>query len=152
MKLDDERLGKYLDEIAAETIDIEKTIGQKGKKKNGLVQDPHILKSLKYSTIVIAEAIASTLQHILAKKYNVVIDGYMAVFSKSKDNEVISTKLLTRLQPFFRFRNMLVHQYWRVDNKVFESNLRDGLNDFRLFVNDIRKIIKEDSEETNKKY
>ena len=27
MKLDDERLGKYLDEIAAETIDIEKIIG-----------------------------------------------------------------------------------------------------------------------------
>jgi len=147
VKLDDKRLGKYLDEIAAETIDIEKTIGQKGKKRDDLVQqDPHILKSLKYSTIVIAEAIASTLQHILAKKYNVVIDGYMAVFSKSKDNKVISTKLLTRLQPFFRFRNMLVHQYWRVDNKVFESNLRDGLNDFRTFVNEIRKIIKEDCE------
>ena len=148
MKLDDKRLGKYLDEIAAETIDIEKTIGQKGKKSDDLVQqDPHILKSLKYSTIVIAEAIASTLQHILAKKYNVVIDGYMAAFSKSKENQVISTKLLTRLQPFFRFRNMLVHQYWRVDNQVFESNLKDGLNDFRMFVNEIRKIIKEDCEE-----
>ena len=147
MKLDDERLVKYLDEIAAETIDIETTIGQKGKKKNGLMQDPHILKSLKYSTIVIAEAIASTLQHILAKKYNVVIDGYMAVFSKSKENKVISTKLLARLQPFFRFRNMLVHQYWRVDNIVFENNLRDGLNDFRKFVNKIRKIMKEDSKE-----
>ena len=151
MKLDDERLGKYLDEIAAETIDIEKIIGRQGKKKNGLVQDTHILKSLKYSTIVIAEAIAGTLQHILAKKYNVVIDGYMAVFSKSKDNKVISTKLLTRLQPFFRFRNMLVHQYWRVDNKVFENNLRDGLNDFRMFVNEIRKIIKEDCEEAEEK-
>ena len=151
MKLDDERLRKYLDEIAAETIDIEKTIGQKGNKKNGLVQDPHILKSFKYSTIVIAEAIASTLQHILAKKYNVVIDGYMAVFSKSKDNKVISAKLLMRLQPFFRFRNMLVHQYWRVDNNVFESNLRDGLNDFRIFVNEIRKIIKEDCEEAKEK-
>jgi uncharacterized protein YutE (UPF0331/DUF86 family) len=147
VKLDDERLGKYLDEIAAETIDIEKTIDQRGKKRDGLVQDPHILKSLKYSTIVIAEAIASTLQHILAKKYNVVIDGYMAVFSKSKDNKVISAKLLTRLQPFFRFRNMLFHQYWRVDNIVFENNLRDGLNDFRTFVNEIRKIIKEDGEE-----
>jgi uncharacterized protein YutE (UPF0331/DUF86 family) len=148
VKLDDKRLGKYLDEIAAETIDIEKTIGQKGKKRDDLVQqDPHILKSLKYSTIVIAEAIASTLQHILAKKYNVVIDGYMAAFSKSKENQVISTKLLTRLQPFFRFRNMLVHQYWRVDNQVFESNLKDGLNDFRMFVNEIRKIIKEDCEE-----
>ena len=151
VKLDDERLGKYLDEIAAETIDIEKTIGQKDKKKNSLAQNPHILKSLKYSTIVIAEAIASTLQHILAKKYNVVIDGYMAVFRESRDNKVISTKLLTRLQPFFRFRNMIVHQYWRVDNKVFESNLRNGLNDFRMFVNEIRKIIKDDCEKTMEK-
>lgn len=151
MELDDERLKKYLDEIAAETIDIEKTIGRKGKKKGGLVQDSHIIKSLKYSTIVIAEAIASTLQHILAKKYNVVIDGYMAVFRESRDNKVISTKLLTRLQPFFRFRNMLVHQYWRVDNNVFENNLRDGLNDFRMFVNEIRKIIKEDCEDAKEK-
>ena len=152
MKLDYERLGKYLDEIAAETIDIEKIFDRKSKKGEDLVQqDPYILKSLKYSTIVIAEAIASTLQHILAKKYNIVIDGYMAVFSKSKDNKVISTKLLTRLQPFFRFRNMLVHQYWRVDNKVFESNLQDGLNDFRIFVNEIRKIIEEDCEEAKEK-
>ena len=152
MKLDYERLGKYLDEIAAETIDIEKIFDRKSKKGEDLVQqDPYILKSLKYSTIVIAEAIASTLQHILAKKYNVVIDGYMAVFSRSKENKVISTKLLTRLQPFFRFRNMLVHQYWRVDNKVFESNLRDGLHDFRIFVNEIRKIIEEDREEAKQK-
>ena len=152
MKLNYERLGKYLDEIAAETIDIEKIFDRKSKKGEDLVQqDPYILKSLKYSTIVIAEAIASTLQHILAKKYNVVIDGYMAVFSRSKENKVISTKLLTRLQPFFRFRNMLVHQYWRVDNKVFESNLRDGLHDFRIFVNEIRKIIEEDREEAKEK-
>ena len=149
MKLDYKRLGKYLDEIAAETIDIEKTFDRKGNISEDLVQqDPHILKSFKYSTIVIAEAIASTLQHILAKKHNVVIDGYMAVFSRSKEKKVISTGLLTRLQPFFRFRNMLVHQYWRVDNKVFESNLRDGLHDFRTFVNEIRKIIKEDCEAT----
>jgi len=152
VKLDYERLGKYLDEIAAETIDIEKIFDRKSKKGEDLVQqDPYILKSLKYSTIVIVEAIASTLQHILAKKYNVVIDGYMAVFSRSKENKVISTKLLTRLQPFFRFRNMLVHQYWRVDNKVFESNLRDGLHDFRIFVNEISKIIEEDREEAKEK-
>jgi len=39
---------------------------------------------------VIAVTIVSTLQNILAKKYNVQIDGYMSVFSKSKDNKVIS--------------------------------------------------------------
>ena len=144
MKLDKERLEKYLDEIAAETIDIEKIISQKSKKHDDILQDPHIIKSLKYSTIVIAEAIASALQHILAKKYNIVIDGYMAVFRESKEHKLISTELLTRLQPFLRFRNMLVHQYWRVDNKVFAENLRNGLNDFRIFVNETRKIINED--------
>jgi uncharacterized protein YutE (UPF0331/DUF86 family) len=83
--------------------------------------------------------------------HNVVIDGYTAVFSKSKDNNVISSKLLTRLQPFVRFRNMLVHQYWRVDNNVFQNNLRNGLKDFRLFVAEIKKIIKEDCEEAKEK-
>ncbi len=151
MKLDKEHLEKYLDQIASETIDLEKIISQKSKKDDDILQDPHIIKSLKYSTIVIAEAIASALQHILAKKYNIVIDGYMAVFRESKEHKVISTELLTRLQPFFRFRNMLVHQYWRVDNIVFENNLRDGLNDFRMFVNEIRKIIKEDCEKARGK-
>ena len=147
MKLDKERLDKYLDQIASETIDIEKIISEKGKKLDDFLQDTYILKSLKYSIIVIAEAIASTLQHVLAKKHNIVIDGYMAVFSESKEHKVISIKLLTRLQPFFRFRNMLVHQYWRVDNEVFVENLRNGLNDFRIFVNETRKIINEDSDE-----
>ena len=144
MKLDKERLEKYLDELAAETIDIEKIISQKDKKTSDVLPDPHILKSLKYSTIVIAEAIASTLQHILAKKHNVVIDGYMAVFSESKEHKVISTELLTKLQPFIRFRNMLVHQYWRVDDKVFMKNLKNGLNDFHGFVNQVRKIVNEE--------
>jgi uncharacterized protein YutE (UPF0331/DUF86 family) len=151
VKLDKERLEKYLDELAAETIDIEKIISQKDKKTSDMLQDPHILKSLKYSTIVIAEAIASTLQHILAKKHNVVIDGYMAVFSESKEHKVISTELLTKLQPFIRFRNMLVHQYWRVDDKVFMRNLKNGLNDFRVFVNQVRKIIDEELAEQKEK-
>ncbi len=89
MKLDEERLRKYLDEIAAETIDMEKVLGKKGKKRNDILQDPHI----------------------------------------------------------FRFRNMLVHQYWRVDNRVFVKNLKNGLNDFRIFVNEIKKIINEASAE-----
>jgi uncharacterized protein YutE (UPF0331/DUF86 family) len=144
VKLDKERLEKYLDQIVSETFDIEKVVSQRDKENSDLLQASHIVKSLKYSTIVIAEAIASTLQHILAKKYNIVIDGYMAVYIESKEHKVISINLLTRLQPFFRFRNMLVHQYWRVDNRVFLENLRGGLSDFRNFVSEIRQMINKD--------
>ena len=44
----DKRLGKYLDEIAAETINIEKTIGQKSKKRDDIIhQNPHICQRNK---------------------------------------------------------------------------------------------------------
>lgn len=151
MKLDHDRLQKYLDEIAAETIDVESLLHQEPRKPIDIVGNPTVLKSLKYSTIVIAEAIASVLQHILAKKHNTVIDGYTSVFTKSKEHKVISTELMARLQPFIRFRNMLVHQYWRVDDNVFENNLRNGLNDFRLFVAEIKTNIREDREEAKEK-
>jgi len=113
VKLDYDRLQKYLDEIAAETIDAERLLHQ---KQIDIVVNPTVLKSLKYSTIVIAEAIASILQHILAKKHNIVVDGYTSVFIKSKERQIISDNLMARLQPFIQFRNMLVHQYWRVDD------------------------------------
>ena len=46
-----------------------------------------------------------------------------------------------------QFRKMLVHQYWKVDDNVFMKNLREGLDDFRNFVNEIRNIIKEEVSE-----
>jgi len=41
---------------------------------------------------------------------------------------VKTDKLLERLQPFIVFRNMLVHQYWRVKDEVFLQNMRKGVN------------------------
>jgi uncharacterized protein YutE (UPF0331/DUF86 family) len=146
VKLDHDRLQKYLDEIAAETIDAERLLQPELQQQIDIVGNPTILKSLKYSTIVIAEAIASILQHILAKKYNVVIDGYTSVFIKSKERQIISDNLMASLQPFIQFRNMLVHQYWRVDDSVFVQNLSAGLKDFHDFVIEIKQLVDKDSE------
>jgi uncharacterized protein YutE (UPF0331/DUF86 family) len=41
-----------------------------------------ILRGLKYSIVLISEAIANTLQHIIAKKYHVSISGYTQCFEK----------------------------------------------------------------------
>lgn len=142
MQIDKERIEKYIDKITAETIDLEIVLARPDEV---ILQDPHLLKSLKYSTIVIAEAIASTLQHILAKRHNAVVDGYMDVFRKSKEHHILSDELISHLQPFLSFRNMLVHQYWRVRDQKFLANLRGGLRDFHDFVRDIRAIIFESS-------
>jgi len=138
VQLDKERIERYLDQIATETTDLQLIIG---KSDDEILRDRHIIKGLKYSTIVIAEAIASTWQYILAKRHNVVVDGYTEVFKKSKEHQVLTSELLDRLQPFIAFRNMLVHHYWRVNDTVFLKNLRDGQEDFRLFIRDIKKQI-----------
>jgi uncharacterized protein YutE (UPF0331/DUF86 family) len=138
VELDKRRIEKYLDEIAAETVDVKSILE---KTDNEILKDKHILKSLKYSTIVIAEAIASALQHILAKRHNTVVDGYMDVFTKSIICSLLPEELLERLKPFIVFRNMLVHQYWKVKDEIFLNNMRNGTKDFRDFINNIRNQL-----------
>ena len=136
MEVDKERIEKYLGKIAEEAIDIGNILK---KPDDEILKDQHILKSLKYSTIVIAEAIESILQHLLAKRHNVVVSGYMDVFTKSMASSLLSEKLLERLQPFVIFRNMLVHQYWRVKDEVFLQNMRKGIKDFDEFIVKIKE-------------
>ncbi|MCI0494480.1 DUF86 domain-containing protein [candidate division KSB1 bacterium] len=136
--LNRERLTKYLEQISSE-IDIINSILVHNDEE--ILESKHFLRSLKYSAVVIAEAIANTLQHILAKKFKVTVSGYKEVLIKSRDNQVVSSELLGNLHPFIRFRNMLIHQYWDVDDQLFLTNLRSGTKDFQAFINEIERII-----------
>jgi uncharacterized protein YutE (UPF0331/DUF86 family) len=138
VQIDKKRLTKYLDEIASESMDLEMLLA---RPDDEILPDQHLMKSLKYSTIVIAEAIAASLQHILAKRHNAVVEGYMEVFKKTREFSILSNDLVSRLQPFLRFRNMLVHQYWRVNDQTFLANLRDGLRDFHEFGKDMKALL-----------
>ena len=64
MRLDLKRIDSYLQQIATEVTDLEEILALPDGQ---LVSDRVKLKSLKYSIIVIAEAMTGALQHILAK-------------------------------------------------------------------------------------
>jgi uncharacterized protein YutE (UPF0331/DUF86 family) len=138
VELDPKRIDSYLQQIVTEVIDLEKILvlpdGQ-------IVSDKAKLKSLKYSVIVIAEAMTGALQHILAKKHSVAVDGYSDALMKSVQHNVVDEELLARLRPFFVFRNMLVHQYRKFQDETFLKNLRAGLSDFHEFARQIRRDL-----------
>ena len=138
MEFDLKRIESYLQQIVAEVADVEKTLAIPDDQ---ILSDRAKLKSLKYSVIVIAEAMTGALQHILAKKHSVAVDGYSDALMKSAQHKVVDEELLGRLRPFFVFRNMLVHQYWRVQDETFLGNLRVGLSDFREFVRQLRQNL-----------
>lgn len=137
MQVDHDRIMKYLNEVAAEMEDIQPLLA---RPDDELLLQSHYIKALKYSTIVIAESMANVLQHLLAKEHNVVIRGFTEVFMKARDHRLMPAELIDRLLPFARFRNMLAHQYWRVQDRVFLENLRNGLGDFRTFADLTREI------------
>jgi uncharacterized protein YutE (UPF0331/DUF86 family) len=140
VELDPKRIESYLQQIVAEVADVEKTLSIPDDQ---ILSDRAKLKSLKYSVIVIAEAMTGALQHILAKKHGVAVDGYSDALMKSTQHKVVDEDLLGRLRPFFVFRNMLVHQYWRVQDEAFLENLRAGLGDFREFARQLNQKLKE---------
>ena len=137
MLIDIDRIEKYLNDITTEVYDVKSILNEPDEQ---VLQDRHLIKSLKYSTIVIAEAIGSLFQHILAKKHSVAVRGYTEAFVKAKEYRIVSPELIERLLPFARFRNMLVHQYWRVKDQLFLKNIREGLQDFETFVKKINEL------------
>jgi uncharacterized protein YutE (UPF0331/DUF86 family) len=139
VRLDLKRIDSYLQQIATEVADLEEILALPDGQ---LVSDRVKLKSLKYSIIVIAEAMTGALQHILAKKHSAAVDGYSDALMKSAQHKVVDEELLRRLRPFCVFRNMLVHQYWRVQDETFLNNVRAGLSDFREFARQIRHASK----------
>jgi len=138
VELDRQRIETYLDEIANESMLIKSAID---KTDEEIIQSPLKLRGLKYSIVLISEAIANVLQHILAKKYHASINGYTQCFAKGRAHNIISENLYNRLKPFLNFRNMLVHQYWRIDDMVFLANLREGIDDFQLFITEISEKV-----------
>ena len=73
------------------------------------------------------------------EKSNLAISGYTEVFVKAKEYQIIPAELIDRLLPFVRFRNMIVHQYWRVEEQIFLKNMQEGIADFIEMIDLIKK-------------
>lgn len=139
MSIDQKRISRYLLSIRENIEDLESLLGQHSDHE--FLEDRLLAKSLKYCLIEIAEAVSDILQHILARKKGIAADGYVDVAVKAKQNNIIPPDLIDRLLFFFKFRNVLVHRYWQVDDNEVLRNTRQGIKDFRSLVDIIENII-----------
>lgn len=140
MKVDIERITGYLLEIKNRVKEIEELLSSHSDED--LLKNKWLIKGLKYSLVEIAEAIANTLTHILAKDRGVMVSGYIDTVIKSKENRIISEDLYNKIKPFMDFRNSLIHRYWVIsDNKLLELT-RKNYKDFENFIREIENYIK----------
>ena len=138
-ELDARRVQRYLMTVRENTEDLRSLLSRYEDEQ--ILEDRYRLKAVKYCLIEIAEAMADTLQHYLARMKGMSAESYLELIDRAAQTAVMDPELLGRLKFFFKFRNMLVHRYWEIDDRRLLEETRKGLKDFELFMEAVTREL-----------
>ena len=141
LRIDRARVSRYLAEIRKGSMELRTLVAE-----NHLRSDAIALKAAKYLLIELAEGMANTLQHILAKDMGVPVSGDIDTIAKAHQAAIVDADLFGRLKPFFDFRNSLVHRYWTTDDERLIGNIENGTGDFDRFIEAVESYLAQDLE------
>ena len=99
----------------------------------------------KYNFIVAIEAIIDICNRIISKRKLGFPQDYSDVIKLMSQEGVLEKDLVGRLVEMVKFRNMLVHLYWKIENDRLYQYLKENLGDFEAFKEAIRKYLKKSS-------
>ncbi|MBE8540171.1 DUF86 domain-containing protein [Geoglobus acetivorans] len=105
------------------------------------LSDSYVRDAAKYKLLVAIEAAISICNHIAVRVAKEVPGSYSECFIILGRSGVISEELAKKLAEMAKFRNMLVHVYWKIDDrKVYEIIGRD-LSDLDRFIDEVRAYL-----------
>lgn len=105
------------------------------------VADQDILDVTCYRLLVAIEAALQICFHISARRLKHVPEEYAECFAILGEAGILPQDLGKNLQRMARFRNMLVHVYWKVDYDQVYHILQDHLGDLRAFIRAIGELL-----------
>lgn len=86
-----------------------------------------------YRLLIAVEATLALCFHVSAKRLHQVPEEYAGCFTTLERAGLIPTDLSSRLQQMARFRNLLVHVYWKIDYGQVYDVITTRLDDLRAF-------------------
>jgi len=99
------------------------------------LQDQDKLDVASFRLIVATEAAIDICLHVSAKLLRKVPEEYAACFKLLGESGVIDGDLALRLSRMARFRNLLVHHYWKIDyERMYELITGTDLDDLAEFI------------------
>ncbi|MGH9142689.1 MAG: type VII toxin-antitoxin system HepT family RNase toxin [Vicinamibacterales bacterium] len=87
-----------------------------------------------YRLLVAVEASLALCYHVSARQLRETPDDYPACFATLGRAGVIPGALAERLQRMARFRNLLVHVYWKIDYRQVYDIVQRDTADLRQFA------------------
>ncbi len=87
------------------------------------------------------EAALALCFHISAKQLKKIPDEYAGCFTNLHEAGLVSAELADRLRQMARFRNLLIHVYWKIDYGQVYEILQTRLDDLRSFRAAMAQIV-----------
>jgi uncharacterized protein YutE (UPF0331/DUF86 family) len=109
--------------------------------KEEFLRDRDLQDIACYRLLAAIEAALGLCFHVAAKRLKKVPEEYAECFAILADAGIIPQELSESLQRMARFRNLLVHMYWKVDYGTLYEVLQNNLKDFRLFSEAIIALL-----------
>jgi uncharacterized protein YutE (UPF0331/DUF86 family) len=94
-----------------------------------------------YRLLIVIEAALALCFHVSAKRLHQVPEEYAGCFSALEHAGLIPPDLSSRLQQMARFRNLLVHVYWKIDYGQVYDVITTRLDDLRAFSTAMARLI-----------
>ncbi|OGP62589.1 MAG: hypothetical protein A2170_09225 [Deltaproteobacteria bacterium RBG_13_53_10] len=94
-----------------------------------------------YRLLVAIEAALGLCYHVAARHLKKVPQEYAECFGILADAGIIATDLSESLKKMARFRNLLVHMYWKVEYGTLYELIQYDLGDLRRFSKSIVALL-----------
>ena len=125
-----------LDEYIKYLLEIQKT------KKQKFVNDFHFYGLAERYLQLSIEAITDIGKLIIIYKNLRKPEDNQDIFTVLKENKIISEKLYNDLYGIAGFRNVLVHDYEKIDREIVYQKLLTKVDNFRNYKKEILKFVK----------
>lgn len=99
------------------------------------------IDSAKYNLIVVIEGAIDICNHIVARAGGRAPYDYADCFVILGELNLFSDEFVEKLKRMAKFRNLLVHLYWTVDNSKVFHIIKENISDIRKYIQGIKKFI-----------
>jgi len=113
----------------------------KESRKDVFLDDPDKIASAKYHFIVAIESAIDICNHLISKNGYRVPEDYADSFAVLGEVGAFSKEEVEVFKEMARFRNRLVHIYWKVEAGQVYEILQSRLGDFKIFLNQIAQFL-----------
>jgi len=138
VEIDGELIERRLADIKTALIELSEIV-KRGKEE--FLSNSLLRNAAKYLLITAIEGAFSVCNHISVRKGKVP-KSYADCFLTLAELRVVEKDLAERLAKMAKFRNVLVHRYWRIDDELVFEIMKNDTKDLEEFVRAVREYVK----------